>query len=88
MAGKPGLQVEVVGIVAAGAMLPLVGYLKWRAYLRYLERAAKRGELTQAAQAAALYPEREHGLANLARTLTARRQAESPDEDRLDLPKA
>jgi len=71
---EPRVEVEGVVLIVATAVVAVVGYLKWREYLRYLDRAAERGNLTEAAKAASLYPDREHGLASLTNVLGIRRK--------------
>ncbi len=69
-----GAEVQLeVGIIASACIVSLVSLLKWRAWLRYLDRAAERGDLVHAAKAAAMYPDREYGLASVTKALSRRR---------------
>lgn len=64
---------ETIVVFVAAVVAPLVGHLNWRVFLRYLERAAERGDLAAAAKAAARFPKRDHGLSALAKALRGRK---------------
>lgn len=57
-------MVQAIALAGTFIVVTIVGYLEWRAWLRYLEDAANQGRLDDAAKAARKFPRK--SLAGLA----------------------